>query len=222
MMEESRSSLVELTTVEEIVNMSRILRDEIEALEEMLDAYNKGELREISRLYERVRSLKNRGEELKVRVLEYLVKSYEVVMYSSNYVNIVKLLEGALQQLDGAAYRILLAKENKVDIDSETLELFRKVLKFEKDQATHLENSVSKLTVAPKTSLEDLTMISKIEEEIDMVFRRGLLEIYNKHSNHIAALLVLKDVLEHIENASDFMKLAGEEVRYLALVRIAA
>lgn len=221
MVEAGKGSLVELTTLEQITNMCRIIQDEISAIKDMLAEYNSIREEELSKLYERVRSTKNRGEELKVLLLEYLVRSAEIAMYSSNYVNIIKSLDKAIQQLDGAAYRILLARENKVILRDETTSVFQKILDLEKRQIQHLENSVSRLSISPKTSLEELNMVFKIEEEIDMMFRKELVDIYNKYSGYITALLVLKDVLEHIEDSSDFIKTAGEEVRYLALVRLA-
>lgn len=221
MVEAGKGSLVELTTLEQIINMCRLIQDEISVIKDMLLEYNNVRENGLSKLYEKVRSTKNRGEELKVMLLEYLVRSAEIAMYSSNYVNIVKALDKAVQQLDGAAYRILLARENKVILREETTNVFQKILELEKRQVQHLENSVARLSVSPKASMEELNMVFKIEEEIDMMFRKELVEIYNKYSGYITALLVLKDVLEHIEEASDFIKTAGEEVRYLALVRLA-
>jgi uncharacterized protein Yka (UPF0111/DUF47 family) len=221
MIEERKSSLVELTTLEQIVNMCRILRDEIEALEEMLTIYGTLHDADLYKLYERVRSTKNRGEELKVLLLEYLVRSSEIIMYSVNYVNIVKTIDRAIQQLDGAAYRVLLAKENKIILSDETIEILKKLLELEKKQVQHLENSATKLTVSPKSSLEELNSVFKLEEEIDVMFRKELIDIYNRYSGYITALLILKDIIEHIEDSSDLIKTAGEEVRYLALVRLA-
>lgn len=221
MIEERKSSLVELTTLEQIVNMCRILQDEIRTLADMLAIYSGSHDVDLFKLYERARSIKNKGEDLKVLLLEYLVRSSEIVMYSANYANIVKTLDRAIQQLDGAAYRVLLAKENKIILSEETIEVFRKILELEKQQVHYLEDSVTKLTVSPKTSLEALNAVFKIEEEIDLMFRKELISIYNRYSGYITALLILKDILEHIEEVSDFIKTAGEEVRYLALVRLA-
>lgn len=220
MMEESRSSLVELTTLEQIVNMCRIIRDEVDVLKEMLVGYNTLARAELSKLYERIRSIKNKGEELKVLILEYLVRSSEVVMYSANYVNLVKALDRAIQQLDGAAYRILLAKENNVLLSQDTIEAFVEILELEKQQIQRLENSASRLNVSPKAAVEDLEGVFKVEEDIDLMFRKELVNIYNKYSGYLTALLILKDVLEHIEEASDLIKIAGEEVRYLVLVKL--
>ncbi|MEM1802945.1 MAG: DUF47 family protein, partial [Desulfurococcaceae archaeon] len=127
----------------------------------------------------------------------------------------------AIQQLDGAAYRVLLAKENKIILSDETIEILKKLLELEKKQVQHLENSATKLTVSPKSSLEELNSVFKLEEEIDVMFRKELIDIYNRYSGYITALLILKDIIEHIEDSSDLIKTAGEEVRYLALVRLA-
>ncbi|MEM0368122.1 MAG: DUF47 domain-containing protein, partial [Desulfurococcaceae archaeon] len=135
MMEERRESLVEMTAAEYIVNMCRIVRDEVNELATMLKAYQEGKLTgELGKIYERVRNIKNKGEELVVLVMEYLVKSSEVVFYSSSYINMIRTLDRVLQQIDGVAYRVFLAHENKLLLDKDVLDTFIKVIELEKKQ----------------------------------------------------------------------------------------
>ncbi|MEM4751188.1 MAG: DUF47 family protein, partial [Desulfurococcaceae archaeon] len=67
----------------------------------------------------------------------------------------------------------------------------------------------------------EVNVVFKIEEEIDTMFRKSLFDIYTRYSGYITALLILKDIFEHLEDISDFLKNVGEEIRYLALARSA-
>ncbi|MEM0001271.1 MAG: DUF47 family protein [Desulfurococcaceae archaeon] len=220
MMEERRESLVEMTAAEYIVNMCRIVRDEVNELATMLKAYQEGKLTgELGKIYERVRNIKNKGEELVVLVMEYLVKSSEVVFYSSSYINMIRTLDRVLQQIDGVAYRVFLAHENKLLLDKDVLDTFIKVIELEKKQIQELENAIMRIRLSPKAVLENVNNIFEVEEEIDTIYRKSLFEIYARYSGYITALLILKDIFEHLEETSDFLKNIGEEIRYLAMAR---
>ncbi|MEM1773431.1 MAG: DUF47 family protein [Desulfurococcaceae archaeon] len=220
MMEERRESLVEMTAAEYIVNMCRIVRDEVNELATMLKAYQEGKLTgELGKIYERVRNIKNKGEELVVLVMEYLVKSSEVVFYSSSYINMIRTLDRVLQQIDGVAYRVFLAHENKLLLDKDVLDPFIKVIELEKKQIQELENAIMRIRLSPKAVLENVNNIFEVEEEIDTIYRKSLFEIYARYSGYITALLILKDIFEHLEETSDFLKNIGEEIRYLAMAR---
>lgn len=73
-MSEESSALVEITAIEEIVNITRIIHDELVELVEMMKKYSE-ENSDIGKLYERIRNIKNKGEENYLRVMQYLVKS---------------------------------------------------------------------------------------------------------------------------------------------------
>ncbi|MEM4718372.1 MAG: DUF47 family protein, partial [Desulfurococcaceae archaeon] len=76
-----------------------------------------------------------------------------------------------------------------------------------------------KIRLSPKVVLEVVNNVFSIEEEIDGIYRKSLFEIYSRYSGYITALLIFKDIFEHLEDISDFIKSAGEEIRYLALSR---
>lgn len=222
MIEERRESLVEMTAIEQVVNMCRIVRDEINELYLMMRNYNNVESAELSKHYDKVRGIKNKGEELVVLTLEYLVRSSEVAYYSSSYINIVKILDRVLQQIDAVAYRVYLAHENKIILYKDVLDTFIRIIDLEKKEIEKLEEALLKIRLSPKVVLEVVNNVFSIEEDIDNIYRKSLFEIYSRYSGYITALLIFKDIFEHLEDISDFIKSAGEEIRYLALSRAPA
>jgi len=220
MIEEKRESLVEMTAIEHIVNMCRIVRDEMSELNLMLKVYQEGKGGgDLGKIYEKVRNIKNKGEELVVLIMEYLIKSSEVVFYSSSFINIIRTLDRVLQQIDGVAYRVYLAHENKVLLDKDVLDTFINIIEIEKKQVQDLEDAFMKIRLSPKAVLGIISSVFETEENIDTIYRKSLFEIYARYSGYITALLILKDIFEHLEEISDFLKNVGEEVRYLAIAR---
>jgi len=217
-MSEESGALVEMTAIEEIINICRIVGDELSSLAEMLRRYHSEDV-ELGKLYERVREIKNKGEENYIRVMQYLVKSSEVALYVPIYINIVRNLDKIIQQVDAVAYRIYLAGENNIVIDKNVVDTFLGIISLESKQVQGIEEALSKIRLSPKVVLDKLETVFSVEEEIDSIYRKSLFEVYAKYSGYITALLILRDIFEHLEEISDFLKNTGEELRYLALAR---
>jgi uncharacterized protein Yka (UPF0111/DUF47 family) len=217
-MSEESGALIEMTAIEEIINICRIVGDELDGLAEMLRRYHSEDV-ELGKLYERVREIKNKGEENYIRVMQYLVKSSEVALYVPIYINIVRNLDKIIQQVDAVAYRIYLARENNIVLDKNVVDTFLGIISLEGKQVQGIEEALSKIRLSPKVVLDKLETVFSVEEEIDSIYRKSLFEVYAKYSGYITALLILKDIFEHLEEISDFLKNTGEELRYLALAR---
>lgn len=215
-----QESLVEMTAVEQFINMCRVVREELEVLDSMLRNYHESsDIQILGKVYERIRDIKNRGEDSSISLMEYLIRGSEILMYSSSYINIVRMLDRIVQQVDGVAYRVYLARRSNIMLDRGIIDRFSEIIDLEKKQLDSLENSISKIRLSPRKILEELNNVFKIEEDIDTVFRNSLFEIYTKYSGYVTALLILKDIFEHLEEISDVFKNIGEEIRYLAMAR---
>lgn len=219
MIDERRESLVEMTATEQIVNICRVVKDELNELHGMLRNYGNIESSEISKLYSRIREMKNKGEALVVLTLEYLVRGSEIALYASNYINMIRLLDRVIQEIDAVAYRLYLAHENKIMLNKDVLDTFIKLIELEKAEIEGVEKALSRIRLSPKNVLEAINEVFTIEEEIDSIYRKSLFEIYSSYSGYITALLIFKDIFEHLEDISDVIKGVGEEIRYLALAR---
>ncbi|MCC6011156.1 MAG: DUF47 family protein [Desulfurococcaceae archaeon] len=217
-------ALVELTATEHLVNLCRTIRDELEALKSLVQAYsdiNSEKKRTVIDIYGKVRSIKERGEGQKALIMEYLVKSSELSTSTRSYIEITRILDRIIQHIDGVGYRFVLMIENGVLIGREATSDFIRFIEMLKEQLDSLEASIDKLRVSPRKALEILNRVFVIEEDIDEKFRRGVFEIYSKYAGYVSALLILKDIYEHLEEVSDFLKSAGEELRYMILVKTA-
>ncbi|MEM4020645.1 MAG: DUF47 domain-containing protein [Desulfurococcaceae archaeon] len=211
------TSLVELTVTEHMVNICRVIKDELVNLITLFRL--QGSQDDYKKLYEKIREIKNRGEEMKILLMEYLVKSSEIMMYSRSYIEIVRSLERIIQHIDGVAYRYLLIVESRIIIGQDTIDKLLNMIDMIMKQLDAVESSIDKIRISPRKALETLDHVIKIEEDVDNMFRRNIFEIYSKYSGYITALMILKDLVEYIEEISDIMRIVGEELRYLALVK---
>lgn len=215
-----RESLAEMTTKEYLVNIMATIEDELKLFRSIL--MTRVELlksSELSKHYEKIREIKNRSEELKNQIMEYLVRNSEILMYSGRYIEIVRTLDRIAQHVDGLAYRYVLLIENGLQVDSTILKTLAEMNEQSLYQLRNLVDALNILPVNARKALEYLENVVRAEDIVDSMFRKAVFEIYQKLSGQVPALMMTKDIVEYQEEVCDLLKEIGEEIRYLVLVR---
>lgn len=214
-------SLAEMTIKEYILSLTRILEDELKLLNGMFTSWaaTSSKADDLNKAYERIRSIKGDGENVKVMIMEYLVKNSEVLMYSGRYMEIVRSLDRIIQHTDGLAYRFLLLIENNIRVEPSIIKTLVEMNEQSIKQLKKLMEAINILSVNPKRSLDHINEVINAEDIVDSMYRKLVFEIYQKLAGYVPALMVLKDIAEFQEEICDLLKDIGEELRYLALVR---
>jgi len=213
-------SIAELTALEYMNNMMTIISDQVAMLVAMIGEGS--DLQEMERKYEKMRLVKQRGEETKIMLMEYLVKNSEFMMYSRSYIEMVRTMDRFIQHADSVAYRLLIAFRSNIRIRDELLKNMQSMIQRVKQQVDLIREALAKMPAHPRKSMEHVDEVLKLEEEVDQEFRRSIFEVYEKYSTSITGLMILKDLIEYIEELSDLLKNLGEEIRYLSLVKTVA
>ncbi|WP_440059959.1 DUF47 domain-containing protein [Thermogladius sp. 4427co] len=215
----AESSIAEMNSIEYLLSMVRDIEDILGGLSEEFDAYRNGNA---ARLYPRIRDLKNRVEDSKVMVMEYLTRTGEALLNARSYTTIAQALDRIAQLTDGAAYRLTLLEESRVGLDSSILNSIRELIEIAKRQVQLIRDSLDKLRLNPKKSVLNCNEISKLEASADELYRRTTFNLYKIYNNNILALMVGKEIIDFIEEISDSAKIIGEEIRFIALMKSAS
>ncbi|ADV64552.1 DUF47 domain-containing protein [Desulfurococcus mucosus] len=213
-------SLAELTAIEYLNNMMSILSDEVSLLTALMNQYSTGT--DIEKTYEKMRLIKQRGEETKIMLMEYLVKNSEVMMYSSSYIEMVRTIDRFIQHADSVAYRLVIASKNNIGIRGDLKSTLDSMLQRIRQQVDLIRDALAKLSTHPRRSIDHVDEVLKLEDDVDRVFRELIFKVYETYAGSVTGLMVLKDLIEYVEELSDLLKYLGEEIRYLALVKTVA
>ncbi len=215
---EQSESLAEMHLHEALGNLTRLGLDALNDFKNLVSNLNR-DTRTVKNLYERLRSRKQRVEDMKVLVMEYLVRLGNAINNKDVYADLALALERAIQLVDGAAYRLYMYVENEFKFDEE---IYNDVTKFVErliDGYNSLYDGLLKLRIDPKRSVKSMGNVVKIEEELDGLYREVELKLFKKLSKNIAALMLLKEAVDFIEDVADVVRESAEAVRYLALHR---
>lgn len=213
-------SIAEMNIYENLVNLARLGEDVLRVFNNIV--YSLKTENDLSKIYNKIRDPKARVEENKILFMEYLARLGEMIMYKQNYASIALDIERLTQLLDGASYRLSLLKSKNLDIDNEIYRYIEEMKKTVDRQYECFLNGLRKIRGDPKKTLLEVSEITKLENAMDELYREATLKIYMKFSDNILLLMMLKDIFDFIENASDLLKSMGEELRYLALHKVVA
>ncbi|OYT37195.1 MAG: hypothetical protein B6U89_07745 [Desulfurococcales archaeon ex4484_58] len=215
----SNESIAEMNIHENLVNLARMAGDVLRVFVDIVNSMP-GEV-DPSKIYGKIIEPKSRIEENKLLFMEYLARLGDAISYKQNYASIALGLERLTQLLDGASYRLTLLKQKKYSIDDEICDFIKQFTGIIEEQYRNLLEGLKKLRSDPKKTLMNVNEITKLENRADEVYRNATFTLYTKLSEQIIPLMVLKDAIDFIENASDLLKSVGEELRYLALHKVA-
>ncbi len=216
-----RLSLAESTLDEQIVNMARLGEDVLRELRQVLESLVRGDRAAVKSRYEKVRGLKEDVEKVKDSALRYMAGLSVPVLSADTYKAIFVGLTRFAMVADGAAYRMLLIAENSdpSKLPPELGDMLVSMAEALRRQYEGLVAAVSLLPTNPRRSVEEAARALKLEDEIDMMYRKTSILAYRLLRSDIIALMLVRDLIELLEEASDLVRDIAENVRLLALYR---
>jgi uncharacterized protein Yka (UPF0111/DUF47 family) len=213
----NRISLAEMSVLEQLHNLARVVEDTVRETGMLVDDLVKGKKESIKARYERVRLHKDNAEAVRDKVLEYLVRVSPTLIYKDLYMNIASRIEKITQDMDAASYRSVVVAYKDLKLKPETGNKLQELFRGASNIYSNLLDAVRMLSTNPRKTYEICGIIAKLEEEVDKIYRELELHIYEAYSDNIAALLLIKEIADLLEDSSDMAKEASDYLKYLAL-----
>ncbi len=208
-------SIAEMNIHESLVNLAEIASDVVRVFNSIVE--NLAKDTDLKKLYNKLLEPKSRVEENKILFMEYLVRLGDTIAYKQSYASIALGIERLTQYLDGASYRLMILKSEAHSLDDEIHGYIEELKNVLNEQFQNLYSGLKRLRSDPKKTLHHVNDVTKLENRADEIYRNATYTLYTRLSNNILLLMMLKDIFDFMENASDLMRSLGEELRYLAL-----
>ncbi len=218
MAEYEKDTLAEMHIYENIVNLFNQVDAVFRAFNDIITNYI-GE-HDFNKLYDKIKEPKTRVEENRLLLMEYLIRLGETLANRQSYIAITIGTERLVQLIDGASYRLTLLRIKGYSVDDEVYKLLKELASTITAQFHSLYEGINKLRTDPKKTLTHVRDVNRLENHADELYRTLTYTIYTKFEDKIVPLMVLKDAIDFMEDASDLLKSMGEELRFLALHRI--
>ncbi len=212
-----RISLAEMSVLEQLHNLARMIEDTVKEAGLLLEDLTEGKKESIKARYNRVRAYKDQVEVARDKILEYLVRVSPTLLYKDLYMSIASRMERIAQDMDAASYRSLVVAYKNLKLKPGTGERLLNLYKGSSETYANLLDAIRTLPINPRKTFEKCGTVASLEEKVDKIYRDIELHIYEEYTDNIAALLLIKEIADLLEDSSDMAKEASDYLKYLAL-----
>ena len=221
--EKLKISLAELSLSEQLLGLARHVEDVVKETASIIEGLAEGKVENAKLLYERINGLKNQAEEMKDSTLTYIARLGVALDTATYYKNVALALARIAQLMDGAAYRakLLAELESKPQLSPEISRSLKEAVTTLLETYSQLLSAIRQLSDNPRQSIERAKRVVGGEEKMDAVYRSFLYTIYRKAESGIGKMLLLRDLIDFIEDAVDTARNAAEDILFLAMYRAA-
>jgi len=215
-----REALAEMHIVELLHNLARTTSDTIREVDTLLNDFSDGKIEIIKVKHPRVRNYKNMSEEMKSRILEYIVRVSPSLINKDIYIKIAYDLERVAQLMNGITHRLLILASRNLLPSQHIGKDMSDFMKTLIEEFEVLRKALLMLTVNPRKTIDDCKNVFKIEDELDDKYRSLEVKLYETQRDNLLLVMLLKEIIELMEDSADLTKDAAEHLMYIAMHKL--
>ena len=174
------------------------------------------DLNDIQDVYTQLRELDSSIYSYQKTIVNDIVR-YKVFLGDNVYIfyELVTMIGDVVDEMDGASFR--LANLNIHELPKWSLEWLRKVVNGLYKEVEAFREAIYYLGYNPSSLPAAIERIIEVEEEIDIIHRKAIVEIFNREKNSSNLVLWL-EVVNRLETAADMLKKVGDILLSLHLL----
>lgn len=215
-----QSSIAELNLSEQLQKILSAIDAEAKRLGEIIASMNEGKFELVKRGYEYVKQLKDEAQKLKESTMEYVVRVSPALLTKELYIYSLSHLDRLIQIMDSIAYRLTILAESGIELDGGIKERLIGMSNKSLNMVAELFQEAKMLSSNAKMILQVHDSINTKEEEVDQLYRGLVLEIIRKYSKDVFSLMLLKEIIDLVEDLADIIREASHDFKYLALYKL--
>ena len=198
-----------------------ILRNVEEVYRELILTFkdlDNGYIEAVNKRYSRIRATKDDIENQGINLMEYVLRVSPTLTFKDVYVNVIQDLVRAAEHGEAAAYRNLLLSNKEFNrMPDKLYALLDSMLTKLIEMLDTNISMLSKVGHNNKVFRELYIKLIKTENAVDDLYREGGLLVLRSYSKDVGALILIKELLDKLEDAADIMKRVGTYLRYISL-----
>ena len=220
--DETETSLAEMSLAEQLLALARNVGD---ALRDSMNAVNDfagGDYEAVKQRAVKVRGYKNGAERVKDNIIYYLARLGYLLPLSDVYRQVVLQLDRIAQNSDAVAYRLsVLVSEASPRLSKSFSAKLAEMARLVSLEYEALLSSVRLLQENPRRSIDEARRTMSLEEEVDQKYRELEIDVIHEMKDNMVALVLMREVIDLVEDTADVVKDAAENILFLALSKIA-
>lgn len=217
----SNESIAESNIVERVKGLIRDIVQEFREVLSQVKDLSDGKLELVKVRHERIRSIKNNIENNSITIVEYIVRVSPALLHKDIYISIVNGILKSAESCEATSYRALaLSTKGTTKIGDMLYLLLESMIKNSINMLEELDNMLTFISVNPRRVGEIYNSIVKLEDNVDDFYRHALVDVVKSKEFDAGDLVLMKELIDKLEDAVDHLKDVGTNLRYISLHRI--
>ncbi len=219
--DELETSLAEMSLTEQLLALARNVNDAIrDAINAVVD-FTDGNYEAVRQRASKVRGYKNGAERVKDNIIYYLARLSYFLPLHDIYRQMVLQLDRIAQNSDAIAYRLsVLVSEANPKISKSFASKLSSMANLVSNEYSSLLTAIRLLQENPRRSIDEAKRTMSIEEEVDQKYRELELAVITELKDDMVSLMLLREIIDLIEDTADVIKDTAENILYLALYKV--
>ncbi len=212
-------SIAESNVAEQLRTLCRMLLDEYIYFRELLKLFMGTMYGAVESEYPKIRNAKDGVEQSIDRAMEYLIRVGIGLNFKDMYASIIQEIGKVAELLDAAAHRILILSKLEGKLSDRIQAFIERIADNIRASLEKFDSATSLLLVNPKKTIELVSDVFKIEEAVDELYRELSIALVTEVKSE-RELIVLKDIVEILEEVADVVRHAASALKYVALHKV--
>jgi uncharacterized protein Yka (UPF0111/DUF47 family) len=181
----------------------------------MIDTITDKKTDEMKDHYKEMLNMIDESAKSKLNILDQIASLGPFLMNREDFLRLTFRLSEITDNIESVAFRLISSKEKKIQIDMKYMKGISLLSSLILDESTKMRETLMSLTFNPTKALEMASVVEDIERKIDNVQRELEIEIITTKLN--SSTLLLKDIIERLENTADIIISVLDQIRVLAV-----
>jgi uncharacterized protein Yka (UPF0111/DUF47 family) len=181
----------------------------------MIDSITDKKTDEMKDHYKEMLNMIDESAKSKLNILDQIASLGPFLMNREDFLRLTFRLSEITDNIESVAFRLISSKEKKIQIDMKYMKGISLLSSLILDESTKMRETLMSLTFNPTKALEMASVVEDIERKIDNVQRELEIDIITTKLN--SSTLLLKDIIERLENTADIIISVLDQIRVLAV-----
>jgi len=195
---------------------ARAVVDIVRELTLMIDSIAEEKPKKVKEHYENMLKLVESGNKLKANLLEEVASVGSLLISREGFLRLIFELERIADYAEAVGYRLESMMEGKWKIERKFMKSISELMSMVLDEITKVRETMISLGFNPDRAIEASKAVEDAENRINVKHRGIDLEVLSSKMP-VQAILLLRDVLDRLENIADTGVNVIDMIRVLAI-----
>lgn len=201
-----------------IIEHSRKVREALQLMVNAIHFFSSSKYVELKESYNRITAIEEEGDIIKRELIEQLTRSAPAFLYREDFLKFVTESDELIEIVQSLTRQLVKISDSK--FTSLSLNFLEPILAEILEEYDRLKEAIMVLPYNPKRVLDLVVAVHNIESKIDGLYHDIEFKLFVEVED-IRKLMLYRDLLNLLENLSDMIEKVSDDLRVLALHRIA-